>query len=212
QVRVDELVEHVRELTAAVGVPVSVDAERGYGADPDDVARTVEALANAGAAGVSIEDYDPARGPGPDGIDPVEVAVDRVAAAAHVCDQHGMVLTARAENHLYGVADLDDTIARLAAYRDAGAQVCYAPGLVSLAEIAEVVRGVGGAVNVLMMPGGPTVAQLTDAGVRRVSTGSWLTWAAYGALADAATELRDAGTSQFLARVLSPQLREGLHG
>src|SRR5918911_594210 len=112
----DELVSHVATLTAAVHVPVSVDAERGYAEDPAGVAETVQMLAQAGASGVSIEDYDPATGR----VDPVDVAVERIAAASSVCARYGMVLTGRAENHLYGIADLTDTISRLVAYRDAG--------------------------------------------------------------------------------------------
>jgi 2-methylisocitrate lyase-like PEP mutase family enzyme len=116
-------------------------------------------------------------------------------------------VTARAENHLYGVDDLDDTVARLVAYRDAGADVVYAPGLSDLATIRHVVVRTGAPVNVLLLPGGPTVGQLAEAGVRRISTGGWLARAAYGALATAARELRDEGTTGFLARVLSEEDR-----
>lgn len=199
----DDVVSHVAALTAAVTVPVAVDAERGYAADPAGVAETVELLASAGASGVSIEDYDPATGR----VDPVEVAVERVAAAAAVCDRHGIVLTGRAENHLYGVADLDDTIARLRAYRSAGAGCVYAPGLVGPADIARVVAETGAAVNVLAMRQGPTVPELADTGVRRVSTGGGLAWAAYGALVSAARELRDAGTYGYLDGAVGGPLR-----
>ena len=204
QVTRDELVAHVATLTAAVQVPLSVDAERGYADDPAGVAETVRMLAEAGASGVSIEDYDPATG----GVEPVGVVVERIAAAASVCTRYGMVLTGRAENHLYGIADLHDTIARLTAYRDAGATCLYAPGLRDLGDIARVVREVDAAVNVLALRDGPTVPQLAEVGVRRVSTGGSLAWAAYGALADAATELRDAGTSNYLDRALSRPLRK----
>jgi 2-methylisocitrate lyase-like PEP mutase family enzyme len=200
----DELVTHVATLTAAVHVPVSVDAERGYADDPAGVAETVRMLAEAGASGVSIEDYDPATGR----IEPVEVAVERIAAAASVCTSYGMVLTGRAENHLYGITDLDDTIARLTAYRDAGAVCLYAPGLADLGDIARLVGEVDAAVNVLVLRGGPTVPQLADIGVRRVSTGGSLAWAAYGALVNAATELRDTGTSTYLDRALPGPLRD----
>jgi 2-methylisocitrate lyase-like PEP mutase family enzyme len=200
----DELVTHVATLTAAVQVPVSVDAERGYADDPAGVAETVRLLAEAGASGVSIEDYDPASGR----IEPVEVAVERVAAAAGVCTSHGMVLTGRAENHLYGSTDLDDTIARLTAYRDAGATCLYAPGLADPGDIARLVEAVGAAVNVLALRDGPTVAQLAGIGVRRVSTGGSLAWAAYGALVAAATELRDTGTSTYLDRALPRPVRD----
>ena len=200
----DELVAHVASLTAAVRVPLSVDAERGYADDPDGVAETVRLLAEAGASGVSIEDYDPATGH----LDPVGVAVERIAAAASVCTRYGMVLTGRAENHLYGIADLDDTIARLNAYRDAGAACVYAPGLSDLDDIARVVRESDTAVNVLALRDGPTVAKLAEVGVRRVSTGGSLAWAAYGALIEAATELRDTGTSIYLDRALPRPLRD----
>ena len=200
----DELVCHVTALTAAVPVPLSVDAERGYADDPAGVADTVEMLAEAGASGVSIEDYDPATGR----MDPVGVAVERIAAAATVCTRYGMVLTGRAENHLYGIADLHDTIARLTAYRDAGATCLYAPGLRDLDDITRVVREVGTAVNVLAQRDGPTVPQLAQVGVRRISTGGSLAWAAYGALTDAATELRNTGTSTYLDRALSRQFRD----
>lgn len=200
----DELVAHVATLTAAVGIPVSVDAERGYAADPAGVAATVRMLIEAGAAGVSIEDYDPDAG----SVYPVEVAAERVAAAAAECDRHGVVLTGRAENHLYGAGGLDDTIGRLIAYRDAGATCLYAPGLSDLADIARVVREVGAPINVLALRDGPSVPELAAAGVRRVSTGGSLAWAAYGALVDAATELRDRGTSTYLDRALSRAARD----
>jgi len=199
----DELVAHVAALTAAVRVPVAVDAERGYAADPQGVAETVELLAAAGAAGVSLEDYDPAT----DRIDDVEAAVERVAAAAAVCDRYGMVLTGRCENLLYGVDDLDDTIARLRAYRDAGATAVHAPGLVALPDIARVVTEVGVPVNVLALRAGPSVPQLAGVGVRRVSVGGALTWAAYGALVEAARELLTTGTSTYLDRAVSGELR-----
>jgi len=204
----DELVAHVAALTAAVKVPVNVDAERGYASDPEGVARTVELLAEAGASGVSIEDYDPDAA----AILPVEAAAERIAAAAAVCDRHGVVLTGRAENHLYGAGDLDDTIARLTAYRDAGATCVYAPGLTDVGEIARVVAETGAPVNVLAMRHGPSVADLAGAGVRRVSTGGALAWAAYGALVRAAEELRDAGTSSYLDGAVSGKLRAAAFG
>jgi 2-methylisocitrate lyase-like PEP mutase family enzyme len=204
----DELVAHVATLTAVVRVPLSVDAERGYAADPAGVAETVRMLAEAGASGVSIEDYDPAIG----GIEPVGGAVERIAAAASVCAEYGMVLTGRAENHLYGISDLADTITRLVAYRDAGAACLYAPGLRDLGDIARVVDEVGAPVNVLALRDGPTVPQLADVGVRRVSTGGSLAWAAYGALVEAAAELRAAGTSDYLDRALPRTLREAAFG
>jgi 2-methylisocitrate lyase-like PEP mutase family enzyme len=114
-----------------------------------------------------------------------------------------MTLTARAENHLYGVDDLDDTIERLVAYREAGADVVYAPGLTDERDIRRVVDGTGAPVNVLALRAGPSVPQLADLGVRRVSTGGALTFSAYGALAEAARELLDPGTSTYAGRALS---------
>jgi 2-methylisocitrate lyase-like PEP mutase family enzyme len=204
----DELVAHVAALAAAVQVPISVDAERGYAEDAAGVAETVRLLAGAGASGVSIEDYDPGTGR----ITPVEVAAERIAAAAGVCATDGMVLTGRAENHLYGITDLDDTIARLIAYRDAGAACLYAPGLTDLGDIARVVDEVGAAVNVLALPDGPSVPRLAEVGVRRVSTGGSLAWAAYGALVHAAEELRDSGTSTYLDRALPRSVRDAAFG
>lgn len=183
-----ELVDHVGALAAAVDVPVNVDAEHCY----DDPVATVAALAGAGAAGVSIEDYDRA-GPG---IDPLAIAVERVGRAAEEAHRHDVLLTARAENHLHGIDDLDDTVARLTAYRDAGADVLYAPGLRSLDDIARVVA-VGLPVNVLAMAGGPTMPELAAVGVRRVSTGGAFARVAYGALLRAADELRDRGTTGY---------------
>lgn len=185
QVTLDELVAHVRAVTAAVSVPVSVDAERCFADDLPGIATTVERLAEAGAAGLSIEDYDPARG-----LESLDRAVERVAAAAAAAHRHGLVLTARAENHLYGLNDLDDTIARLQAYREAGADVLYAPGLTDLAQIRSVVAAAGRPVNVLRLPTGPSLAELAEAGVRRVSTGGALARAAYAAMEAQAAELR----------------------
>lgn len=206
QVRRAALLVHATALAGAVRVPLNVDAERGFGDDPEAVGQTVAMLAQTGAAGCSIEDYDPGR----DAIDPVDVAVARVAAAAQAAHAAGLVLTARAENHLYGAGTLDDTIARLRAYRDAGADVVYAPGLSRLSDIERVVASVSAPVNVLALPGGPTVSELASVGVRRVSTGGALAWAAYGALREAATELRDAGTSTYAARSLTPDQRRDL--
>jgi 2-methylisocitrate lyase-like PEP mutase family enzyme len=190
----DELVAHVRALAAATPLPLSVDSELCYPDDPGGVAETVRLIAEAGAAGCSIEDYDPAG----DRIEDVEIAAERVRVAAEA--KGDLVLTGRAENYLYGVEDLDDTIARLLAYRDAGADVVYAPDMVDLEQIAAVVEAVGVPVNVLARPHGPSVAELASVGVRRVSTGGALARAAYGTLLQAAQELRDHGTSRYAER------------
>lgn len=191
----DELVAHVATLAEAVAVPLNVDSERCYPDDPGGVARTVALLGEAGASGCSIEDFDPATGR----IDAVELAAERVAVAAEAA--HGMsdpmVLTGRAENHIHGVDDLDDTITRLLAYRDAGADVVYAPGLVRVEQVAAVVEAVGVPVNVLALPAGPSVAELASLGVRRVSTGGMLARAAYGALVSGAREVLSEGTSSY---------------
>jgi 2-methylisocitrate lyase-like PEP mutase family enzyme len=194
----DELVAHVECLAAATPLPLNVDSERCYPDDPGGVAETVRLLADAGAAGFSVEDYDPATG----GMDAVEVAAERVRAAVEAARSmpDPLVVTARAENHIHGVDELDDTIARLLAYCDAGADVVYAPGLVELDRIAAVVEAVGVPVNVLALPQGPSMAELASVGVRRVSTGSGLAKAAYGALTSGARELLGDGTAGFVER------------
>ncbi len=190
----DELLAHAGALAASVDVPISVDAERCFADDPAGVAETVRLLAATGVAGCSLEDYDPAK----KAIDPLEVAVARVAAAAEVAGETGLVLTARAEGLLYRSADLDEAIARLVAFRDAGAEVVYAPGLIDLGDIARVVEETGCPVNVLALPGGPSVAELASVGVRRVSTGGALARAAYSAMERGARELLGSGTSTYL--------------
>ena len=201
----DEVLDHVRPLAAATDLPVNVDSERCYADDLPGVTETVELLADAGAAGCSIEDWNPVT----NSIDPIEIAVERVGAAAAGAANTGVVLTARCENHLHGINDLDDTIARLQAYVSAGAEVVYAPGLADLGQIARVVNEVGVPVNVLILPGGPSVAQLGDVGVRRISTGGLLSRIANGAMVAAAERLRDDGvvntTEPFLARTLAAQ-------
>lgn len=187
-----ELVDHVRAVTAAIGIPLNVDAERCYSETLDGIAETVDLLAEAGASGCSIEDYDPAVS----GIDELHKAADRVAAAATAAHANAMLLTARAEGHLYGHADIDDTIDRLIAFGNAGADCLYAPGLVDLGEISRVVE-IGVPVNVLVVANGPGVRDLEGIGVRRVSTGGALAWAAYGGLVRAAQELLDSGTSTY---------------
>jgi 2-methylisocitrate lyase-like PEP mutase family enzyme len=193
----DELVAHVASLAVATSLPLNVDSERCYPDEPGGVARSVELLAEAGAAGFSIEDYDPATG----SVDAVEEAAARVAIAAEAAHRLAdpMVLTGRAENHIRGVHDLDDTIARLIAYRDAGADVVYAPGLSDLDQITAVVEAVGVPLNVLALPHGPTVSRLASVGVQRVSTGGALARSAYGALLAAAQELLANGTSSYSA-------------
>jgi 2-methylisocitrate lyase-like PEP mutase family enzyme len=195
QVTRDELVGHVAAVTAAVGVPVNVDSERLYPDDPGGVAETVRLLAEAGAAGCSIEDYDPATG----GMDELAAAAERVGTAAEAAHAAAMVLTGRCEHHIRGVDELDATIERLAAYRDAGADCLYAPGLTGLDQIRRVVDELATPVNVLALPSGPPIGELEAIGVRRISTGSLLAGAAYGALVAGARELAGEGTSGYAA-------------
>jgi 2-methylisocitrate lyase-like PEP mutase family enzyme len=208
QISRDELVAHVRAIADAVDVPLNVDSERLFADDLDGVAESVRLLHAAGAAGCSIEDWNGATG----AIDPCGLAAERVAAAAAAAHVDGdpLVLTARCENLLHGVDDLDDTIARLCAYRDAGADCVYAPGLTTAAQIRTVVDAVGVPVNVLAWPTGPSIAEIGEAGGRRVSVGSSLASTAYGALMVGARELLDAGTSTYLKIRLRPEDRAAL--
>ncbi len=185
----DEVIDHVRTLDEATEVPVSVDLENGYGPDPEDVARAVARAADAGAVGGSIEDYDPAGR-----IHDVAEAAERVAAARAATADLGFpfTLTARAENHIRGNPELEDTIARLQAYERAGADVLYAPGLRSGEEIRALCAALSRPVNVLALPGMSRDA-IVEAGARRISVGGALAWVAYGALASAAVRIRDEG-------------------
>jgi 2-methylisocitrate lyase-like PEP mutase family enzyme len=201
----DELLAHVGPLAAATDLPLNVDSERCFAEDVAGVTQTVELLAEAGAAGCSIEDWNPLT----NAIDPIDVSVERVGAAAAGSANSGLVLTARCENHLHGISDLDNTIARLQAYVGAGAEVVYAPGLSDLGQIAALVSAVGVPVNVLILPGGPSVTQLGEAGVRRISTGGLLSRISHGAMVAAAEHLRDYGvvrtTEPFLSGKLAAQ-------
>src|SRR5437667_4698082 len=166
-VTLDEVIAHTVELDRATDLPVSVDLENGYGPRPEDAAQAITRAAEAGAAGGSIEDYDPSGE-----IYSAQHAAERVAAAAEAARRLGspFTLTARAENLIRGNPDLDDTIARLQAYEQAGADVLYAPGLASAEEIGAVVAAVGLPVNVLARPS-LTVAEIAAAGARRISVG-----------------------------------------
>ena len=117
------------------------------------------------------------------------------------------MLTARAEQHLYGEASLDDTITRLQAYRDAGADVVYAPGLTTLQDIRRVVTEVGVPVNVLALPGTPPIPALAEAGVSRISVGSLMAWAAYGSITGALGEIFSTGTADYVATALPDDVR-----
>jgi 2-methylisocitrate lyase-like PEP mutase family enzyme len=194
----DEALAHAATVVAAVDLPISADLENGFGDDPDGVAETVRLAVEAGLAGCSVEDWDPGR----NDLYAPEAAAERVAAAATAA--HGgerrLVLTARADGHIHGrrdPEDLEDTIRRLRAYEEAGADVLYAPGVNSVDGIRRIVEAVSRPVNVLALADAPPVARLAELGVARVSTGSGLYWAAMGGLATAAEELRERGTYAF---------------
>ena len=194
-VTLDEVVEHAASIDRATELPVSVDLENGYGADPGSAALAITRVADAGAVGGSIEDYDPAGH-----LYELGQAVERVVAAVEAARavEFPFVLTARAENHIRGNPNLDDTIARLQAYEQAGADVLYAPGLSSPEEIRAVCEAVSKPVNVLAVPE-LSFEELVEAGAQRVSVGGSLTWVAVKAMADAATAIRDDGDFSPLA-------------
>jgi 2-methylisocitrate lyase-like PEP mutase family enzyme len=195
---VEEAIASATAIMEATELPVSADLENGFADEPDGVAETIRLALDAGLAGASIEDYSRPNA----SIYDIDLAAERVAAAAEVA--HGgparLVLTARAENHLYGVTDLADTIARLQAYQEAGADVLYAPGLVRLEDIRRLVSSVDLPVNVLGRPGAPSVSELASAGVRRISVGGAFAYAALGAAVEAARELLDEGTYGYFGR------------
>lgn len=198
----DEMLAHVEAIASAVDVPVNVDSEDCYSTTTRGVKKTAEMIAATGAAGFSIEDFDQKKGE----ILDVKSAARRVAAAKEAGGD--LVLTARAENHLYGVRDFDDTIARLIAYRDAGADVLYAPGFVIDTNIKRLVDAVEAPVNILALPGTPPVPALAELGVARVSVGGLFAWAAYGAVVTAAEELFGPGTHTYVHHALRGEVRE----
>lgn len=190
-----EALAHAASLVTAVDVPVSADLENGFADDPDAVAATVTDAIAVGLAGCSIEDFtDSADSP----IYPIGLATERVAAAAEAAHTDpGLVLTARAENYFRGNPDLADTIARLQAYQEAGADVLYAPGMTDIHDIRRVVASVDRPVNVLARRN-LTSTELADAGVARISVGGVFSQVALGALSRAAHELLDQGTYGFM--------------
>ena len=202
RVSLDEAEAHVRSVAGATDLPVSVDLENGYGPEPEAAALAITRIAAAGAVGGSIEDWDP----GGRLYEPGHAA-ERVAAAAEVARALGspFTLTARAENHIRDNPDLADTIARLQAYEEAGADVLYAPGLRSGDDIRAVCQAVSKPVNALAWPA-MSMAEVVEAGARRISVGGALTWAAVDALAAAATRIRDHG--DFSGLRPSPPLAE----
>jgi 2-methylisocitrate lyase-like PEP mutase family enzyme len=201
----DEVVGHVRAVDQATALPLSVDLENGYGPEPDDAARAIERAAEAGAVGGSIEDFDPSGR-----LYDVGHATERVVAAAEAA--HGLdfpfTFTARAENHIRGNPDLDDTIVRLRAYEDAGADVLYAPGLANGEEIRTVCEATNLPLNGLAFRG-LSMEEIVGAGAQRVSVGSGLAWTAFESMASAAEAIRDQGDFSSLA---SPTRIKGLPG
>ena len=191
----EEVAEHARALDRATSLPVSIDLENGYGARPEDAALAVTTAAETGAVGGSIEDYDPSGS-----LYELGHAVERVTAAVEAARRQDFpfTLTARAENHIRGNPDLDDTISRLQAFEEAGADVLYAPGLRSIEEIKAVCNSVAKPVNVLAVPD-LTMAQLAEAGAQRVSVGGSLTWVALSGMVAAAEAIRDRGDFSVLA-------------
>ncbi|PSM16912.1 MULTISPECIES: isocitrate lyase/PEP mutase family protein [Nitratireductor] len=191
----DDMIGHCREIVASSDLPVSADLEHGKGDSPDSAAETIFAADAAGLAGCSIEDStgDPDRP-----IYEFSLAVERVAAAVEAARSlgHDFVFTARAENFLWGIRDLDDTIRRLQAFEKAGADVLYAPALADIETVRTVCAAVSRPVNVLAVPG-LSVAELAAAGVKRISLGSKLTIAAFGAVEAAAREMLDEGSFEF---------------
>jgi 2-methylisocitrate lyase-like PEP mutase family enzyme len=190
-VTLDDVIAHTAALVRATDLPVSVDLENGYGSEPEDAARAVTRAAEAGAAGGSIEDYDPSGR-----LYDINHAAERIAAASEAAAS--FVLTGRAENHIRGNPDLDDTIARLHAYERAGADVLYAPGLSTVEEIRTVCDAVSKPVNVLARRN-LTFADIAGAGAQRISVGGSLAWVAAAALVAAAEAIRDRGDFSVLA-------------
>lgn len=187
----EEAIAHAAAIAASVDVPVSADLENCFADDPEGVAETVTLAKQAGLAGCSVEDWSGHE------IYDLGLAIERVAAAVATAGDD-FVITARAESLLHG-GDLDDALARLRAFEEAGAPVLFAPGAVSEEQIRTVVGSVGRPVNVLAFPGTPPVARLAELGVARVSTGGALAFAAYGALVDAGRELLEQGSYTYWA-------------
>ncbi len=204
----DKMMVHVEAIAAATDLPVSADLENGFGDDPETVAETIRLAAAAGLVGGSIEDTTTRP---EDPLYEHQLAVERVRAAAEAARAlaFSFTLTGRAENFLVGRPDLDDTIQRLQAYQEAGADVLYAPGLTSKDDIADLVRSVDRPVNVVMGLQGVKLSleELSEIGVRRVSVGSALSRAALGAFLRAGREMREHGTFTFADEAVSyPEL------
>jgi 2-methylisocitrate lyase-like PEP mutase family enzyme len=205
----DEVLAHSGEVARAVDVPVSADLENCFAHDPEGVAGTIAAAIDSGLAGGSVEDFT---GNHDDPIYELAEATERVRAAAEAAHAGAVpfVLTARAENYLHGRVDLRDTIARLEAYQEAGADVLFAPRVVDPGELRQLLAAVDLPVSVLVVPGAPTVGELAELGISRISVGGAIAVAAYGAAINAVTELRDRGTCGYwdLAAVARPVIAD----
>lgn len=194
----EDILNNAKAIIEATHLPVSADMQNGFGDEPEACAETIRRACQSGLAGGSIED---ATGDANRPIYDFQLAVERVAAAAGAAHQQNFVLTARAENFLHGRPDLEDTIHRLQAFADAGADVVYAPGITDLDAIRKVCSSVGKPVNVLMGLLGAThsVSELGSAGAKRISVGGSLARAAYGALLRAGREMKEQGTFSYAA-------------
>ena len=187
-----EALSHCHDIAAGVDIPVTADLENGFGSTPEDAAETIRLAAATGLCGGSIED---ASGNAGNPIYDQSLAVERIAAAVEAArkSDDGFVLTARAEAFLHGRGDLDEVIARLQAFEEAGADVLYAPGLPDLDAVRAICASVSKPVNVLIYGGlaNLNVKDFAEAGVARLSVGGGLAWSAYGTLADAASMLSE---------------------
>jgi methylisocitrate lyase len=202
-VSLEEALAHFRAISHGVEVPVSADFEGGFAVAPDDVAANVTAATATGIAGLSVED---STGDASHPLFDFTLAVDRIRAARRAIDDSrtGILLTARSEGFLVGRPDIAETIRRLVAYADAGADCLYAPGLRTLADIAAVVEAVAPKpVNVLVGSDFATVSELARVGVRRISVGGALARAAWAGFLQAASEIAEKGTFGGLARAVS---------
>ena len=197
----DGVLENARAIVEATHLPVSADLQDGFGPSPETCAATIRLASAIGLAGGSIED---ASGDPNAPIYDFQLSVERIEAAAEMAHTHQFLLTARAENFLYDRPSLDDTIKRLQAFEEAGADVLYAPGLPSLKAIREVCAAVSKPVNVLMGLQGATfsVEDLQAAGVKRISVGGSFARAALGAFVRAAREVKDKGTFTYATEAL----------
>ncbi|MGH1350888.1 MAG: isocitrate lyase/PEP mutase family protein [Methyloligellaceae bacterium] len=194
----EDILNNARQIVENTSLPVSADLENGYSNNPEVIARTIKLAADTGLVGGSIEDRTM------DNSNPIrdlEHATECIRAAVEAKNAlpFHFTLTARAENYLFGIQDLDDTIRRLQAFQEAGADVLYAPGLTTREQISAVISSVDLPVNVVMGLSGNTLtkAELEELGVTRISLGSALARAAYGAFLDAIDEIKDQGTFTF---------------